>query len=101
MGVRVTAALTAAIVQIIARVGLSPGINTATALPTQAPVKNRGILTLSGLKPRRFYTLRRNLLNQACAKKSSGSDSCSVTSGLSIPSDAAIQNIYCCVHISL
>ncbi len=44
------------------------------------------VLTLPGLKPRGFYILRHNLLYQACAKKSRGSDSCSVTSGLSVPS---------------
>jgi hypothetical protein len=43
-GVRVTAALSAAIVQIMARAGLSPGIKTAIALPIQAPVKNSGMI---------------------------------------------------------
>ena len=43
-GVRVTAALSAAIVQIMARAGLSPGIKTAIALPIQAPVKNNGMI---------------------------------------------------------
>ena len=44
IGVRVTAAFTAAIVQIVARAGLTPGIKTTTALPIQAPVKNRGMM---------------------------------------------------------
>src|SRR4028119_1717900 len=43
-GVRVTAALRPAIVQIIARAGFSPGIKVAIALPIQAPVKNSGMI---------------------------------------------------------
>ena len=43
-GVRVTAAFSAAIVQIIARTGFSPGSKMATALPTHAPVKNMGMI---------------------------------------------------------
>jgi hypothetical protein len=44
MGVRVTAAFSAAIVQIMARAGFSPGIKTAIALPIQAPVKKSGMI---------------------------------------------------------
>lgn len=44
IGVRVTAAFKAAIVQIIARAGFSPGIKAATALPIQAPVKKMGMI---------------------------------------------------------
>ncbi len=39
MGVRVTAAFSAAITEIIVKTGLSPGIRSALALPIQAPVK--------------------------------------------------------------
>lgn len=44
IGVRVTEAFSAAIVQIIAKAGLIPGIKAAVALPRQAPVKKMGII---------------------------------------------------------
>ncbi len=72
MGVRVTAALIAAIVQIMARVGLSPGINAATALPTQAPVKNRGIINPPRHPPVTVMLMAAILAKASANKKRAG-----------------------------
>ncbi len=51
IGVRVTAALIAAITQIMDREGLIAGKKTAMALPRQAPIKNKGIINPPGQPP--------------------------------------------------
>ena len=73
-GVRVTAAFSAAIVQIIAKAGFSPGINAATALPIQAPVKKMGMINPPRQPPVTVMPMVAILANAKPKRKRAGKD---------------------------